>query len=573
MNMDVSMDPERPHATNVSGALALVCMPFTFIQDDLLDTKGFLSLARERGHDIDAEDIQDLQNRRLLIPLYRVSDTSVAGRRLDVVPNGNMDYRREALQAASEGRLRDSAEEGSSMAWPHLSPSGEANPRWWNGFLYSSWQVVDLNRALVERSLLRRIQQRVRHSVPPRELWRRRNQILALAALTPRYLPGILGQLSLPSALDRQALEGFRFYPDVLGLLNAAGYDPSQLRDDAEHLLLETHRDPLRDWLPLLRYASYDAWKKLHGEALDCLWLRIAAEVLLRAHEDLAAEGLVEALPDSSSAMYVRALNGRLGRKNDGPRPLEQVLGNFGISPHPRVLVVIEGKTERLHVRPLLEQFGLGRPEQVRLQQCAGSKVNPQLLARYAITPRLGKKYGDAWELAATPTALVIAMDPENKWATPDMCEEQRTKIKQAVREEVELQGGQIDEATLDFNVNVFTWGKDKYELANFTNEELLPALAQLAKGPGVGTDAWIKDVTQKLDAARQSHEDIKVVTGPLRVDKVPLAKLLWPVLLAKCERELETGNVETPILKVMLRVEELVIRLSAGGYVLPPSK
>ena len=459
------------------------------------------------------------------------------------------------------------------MAWPHPRPSGELNPQWWNGFLYSSWQVVDLHRALFQRSILRQLQVHVQHGVPPQDLWRRHDRILALAALTPRYLPGILGQLSLPPGLDRQALEGFRFYPDVLGLLNAVGYDPSQLRDDAKRLLREAQRDPLRDWLPLLRHASYGAWKKLHGEALDCLWLRVAAEVLLRAHEDLASEGLVEALPDSSGAMYTTALNGRLGHKSDTPRPLEQVLGNFGLSPHPRVLLVIEGKTERLHVRPLLEQFGLGRPEQVRVQQCAGSKVNPQLLARYAITPRLGKKLGDAWELAATPTALVIAMDPENKWKTPEMCEEERVKIKEALREEVELQGGQIDDATLDFNVNVFTWGKDKYELANFTNEELLPALAQLSEGPGVRAEAWVEEVTQKLEAVRQSHQDIKVVTGPLRVDKVPLAKVLWPVLLAKCEHEMETGKIETPILKVMLRVDELVARLSAGSYVLPPPK
>jgi hypothetical protein len=101
-----------------------------------------------------------------------------------------MNYRREALQAASEGRLRDCADEGYSMAWSYLRPSGEQNLRWWNGFLYSSWQIIELHRALVERSLLRQLQRRVQQGVPPMQLWRRHNRVLALAALTPRYLPG-----------------------------------------------------------------------------------------------------------------------------------------------------------------------------------------------------------------------------------------------------------------------------------------------------------------------------------------------------------------------------------------------
>lgn len=57
-------------------------------------------------------------------------------------------------------------------------------------------------------------------------------------------------------------------------------------------------------------------------------------------------------------------------------------------------------------------------------------------------------------------------------------------------------------------------------------------------------------------------------MTGPLRVKKVELANLLWSALLTKCERELASGEIDTPILKVMLKVEELVNRLSAGSYV-----
>jgi hypothetical protein len=548
-------------------------MPFTFIQDDLLRTGQFLRDARERGHRIDLGDLQELHSRRLLVPLYRISDTPAVGRQLDVVPNGNMDDRRLALDAAREGYLRDSTAEGYSVAWPYERPDDEDNPNWWNGFLYSSWQLLELHRALYERDLLRRLQKRTQQDTPPVQLVRRHNRILALSALTPRYLPGILGNLHLPGGggIDRDALEGFRFHAEVLELLTAVGFDSNHLRREAEYLMSQASRDPLRDWLPLLRHASGDAWGKLHSEPLDCLWLRIGAEVLLRAHEELAATGHLEALPDESGQAYATSLDGRLGRKNGSGRPLEQVLGNFGLSPHPRVLLVIEGKTERFHVLPLLAQFGLSRPEQVRVQIAHSSRVNPQLLARYAITPRLGEKLGDAWTLTATPTALVIAMDPENSWDTPEKCEEERRKIKKAIREEVELQGGKISDESLDFHVNIFTWGEDKYELANFADGELLPAITQLAQGEDVGSPTWIERVRMQLHEARKVHDDIKVVLGPLHIDKKDLAELLWPTLLAKCEQEVATDEIVTPVLKVVLKVNELVAAFSAGGYVLPP--
>jgi hypothetical protein len=559
--------------TEPCGALALLCMPFTFIQDDLLKTDQFLRAARERGHHVTLDDLQDLHSRRLLVPLYRISDTPVSGRQLAVVPNGNMDDRRLALDAARAGYLRDSAEEGYSTAWPYERPDDEDDPNWWNGFLYSSWQLLELHRALYERSLLRRLQETKQHNISPVQLARRHDRILALSALTPRYLPGILGSLSLPGGggIDRDALEGFRFHADVLGLLTAVGFDSRQLRREAEYLLDQAGRDPLRDWLPVLRHASGDAWEKLHGEPLDCLWLRIGAEVLLRTHEELAATGHLEALPDESGRAYATSLDGRLGRKNDNGRPLEQVLGNFGLSPHPRVLLVIEGKTERFHVLPLLAQFGLSRPEQVRVQIAHSSRVNPQLLARYTITPRLGEKLGDAWTLTATPTALVIAMDPENNWETPEKCEEERRKIKKAIREEVELQGGKISDESLDFHVNIYTWGEDKYELANFADGELLPVITQLAQGEDVGSPTWTERVRVQLHEARQAHDDIKVVLGPLHIDKKDLAELLWPTLLAKCEQELAADEIVTPILKVVLKVNELVAAFSAGSYVLPP--
>jgi hypothetical protein len=43
------------------------------------------------------------------------------------------------------------------------------------------------------------------------------------------------------------------------------------------------------------------------------------------------------------------------------------------------------------------------------------------------------------------------------------------------------------------------------------------------------------------------------------------LADILWPVLQAKCERELAAGRVETPALRIAMEVRQLVGRLSCA--------
>jgi hypothetical protein len=43
----------------------------------------------------------------------------------------------------------------------------------------------------------------------------------------------------------------------------------------------------------------------------------------------------------------------------------------------------------------------------------------------------------------------------------------------------------------------------------------------------------------------------------------VQLAKLLWPALRDKCEKEYVAGDIKTPALKIVLEARELVGRLT----------
>ena len=126
--------------------------------------------------------------------------------------------------------------------------------------------------------------------------------------------------------------------------------------------------------------------------------------------------------------------------------------------------------------------------------------------------------------------------------------------------------------------MNIHVWHGDlEYELANFTPDELLTAITRLATGPNAKDSesvAWQEDTQQNIQALwqgqGQERRKIETVIGPLRITKPALAEALCPILLAKCEQELETDVIETPILKVMLEVQRLAGLLSGGSYVLP---
>lgn len=556
------------------GTLALLTVPFVFTQDDLLTTGQFIDAANKQGNRLSVQDLCEFHKRGLLAPLYRIDDHPTMELRLASPQLASWNTNQiETSRAAAEGRLRDPAKEGYSDDFPFDVSDGLTPRKWWNGYLYSSWQLLGLHHVVNHRDVV--VAANSQWELSTSWVPRFRERVRALIALAPRFMPGVVGQLSVPPGAGEEDYWTFRRDSDPMALLEMASFDPTNLRSEAENLLLTAHRrDPLADWLPLMRHSSHAGWFKLKGEALACIWIRIAAELLLRAHEEIAASNLLEPLPSLAGTNYWSPLHDRLGLHANQADSLERALGSFNLSPHPRVLLLVEGETELNHVPALLAEVGLERPEQVRVQLCKGSNVNVQLITRYGIAPRLGRKIGDVQLVDRTPTALLIAMDPENLWETQAKRDAQKHKLQEAIREEVVLQGGDIGQEDLDFLVNVRVWGEDKYELANFSDDELVVALTQLAQAqsnPRVTTPTWDADLRAELHAARLQHSDIKVPSGRMRIseDKTALAALLWPTLLAKCKAELASGAAVTPVLQLVLDAERLVGQLSATGYAL----
>lgn len=551
---------------------SLLRLPYVFSQDGLLGTEDFIKHAKERGLAISLDDLEKLHEVGLLTPMYVVGD-DVDGAWL-VQEAGHYvaatNPRGRALAAAREGRLRDPAVVGYSDDWPFRRPEDlvvEEGVYWWNGYVYSPWQLLDLPNVLNEYKMIKAGWAGSAHAERQQ---RRRQLVWVLAALATRYLPGVLGRVSLPEFGAQEELLRYRASVNVGELVEAAGFEAGRLATEADLLLLLAKDDPLANWLPLVRYAGYAGWSKLRGEPLNAMWQRIAAEILLRAHEDLAAAALLEPLPDLTGANWWASQHDRLTPRHAEAQTLERALAELGLSPHPKVILLVEGETELYHVPKLLAELGLGSPQDVRVQLTKGSKVNANLITRYGVTPRVGRPIGakQGWFLDASLTSLVIAMDPEHDFATQVSRDAVRRKLQDAIREEVRFQDATISQEELDGLVHVRVWGEHSYELANFTDDELVAALKLLARkqqSKDVDTPAWEQRLRGELHAVRAAHLDIKVAMGRARigVEKTELAKLLWPVLRRKCELEVATGTRVTPVLDLVLEVRQLLVRLS----------
>jgi hypothetical protein len=133
------------------------------------------------------------------------------------------------------------------------------------------------------------------------------------------------------------------------------------------------------------------------------------------------------------------------------------------------------------------------------------------------------------------PTVLWIIADAEGLWAPQKQTVD---KIKRKIREQVELQGGTIDSGGLDFLVRPNVAPSGFYEINNFSDDELVTALATLGNrfnSPGAGGPEWEAHARQSLhDAHNHSSAFESKFLRPaptVEFTKKTLATELWSLL------------------------------------------
>jgi hypothetical protein len=354
-------------------------------------------------------------------------------------------------------------------------------------------------------------------------------------------------------------------------MLRWLGVEAKWIRGAAERLLLTAEvRDSLGPWAELLPHADPRQWEKLRGTARTAIDLRLAAEILLRYYERLVKARRAKPLPEPPTRFRDVIYDRRFGR----PRPVDAVLTSFGLSPHPRLVLVVEGATEGLIFPRVMQLFGIRTDEDfISIQDAEGLGRRLEPLVAY-LAPRLGKELEDRYvELVRPPTRLLEVVDAEGPVATAAQREKRRQKLLDRLVRTLPREYRQDPErlahmrGQLDGLVRTTTWRRtgESFEFAHFTDRQIAQAIARLDRRRSQQT---LDQRIQAVGRVRAARGNLKGVLDHVR--KPDLADELWPVLEKTHQRSsVPRSRAQDPIVRVLDRAIELAHEWPRRGIVL----
>ncbi len=554
-------------------------MPLVFTQRHILDRRKFRDEARFRGVWLDDAALDLLDRYRILTPLFRAR-RPLAGVRAAIRTSEPNTWPRFPgwIFAGDAAGLRGDRDSGFVRSGPD-SPalSSRAFNREIEGVsvqvheaLYSPYQLLDLKDAAdllpTLRMRYRSAAARSRLEAAQRAAARAVDRAVLLTALEPRYYPRVVRNLTMPAHIGFEAWDATDRKFDAKATLKWSGWTPEEVMEEARRLLFRAWSiDPLRDWVDLVRFVGSSRWKKLRGDALLAIELRIAAEMLLRFHE---------ALHRAKAAPPLRTRQSRVrddldDRLKFDPDELDSTLAAYGLSPHPAVLIIAEGQTEMAILPLVMAELGIKRTDSyIKLLNAHSENEKHSLLATYAALPKLGPIEQDTAEFLRPPTRYLIAVDGDHRYRTRQARDVERDRLVDRLAAELAPEyDTPVARDDLRSLILIEAWadGLD-FERAHFTDRELADAI--LAVGiPPAGTSAT--DVEAELAAQRQSAlagraRGLQAVWRgwPREPSKVALALHLWPTLRARIRRKRSRAGADRiPVARVVLLARDLAER------------
>lgn len=526
--------------------VVVASMPWVFTQHQPIGTSTFISEAKRRGFDLDLSMLRELYRHNLLVPFIYVNNRQVGPTHTtrEPEPRSGGTLLTELRYARDRGRLSDLSVMPFKSRLRFESRRGDSR-HWWNGLIYSWHQLLVLPRLqlVLEQKMYRRRHESWTVRLPSpdefvlHEALRFRRIAINATALEARYLPNLDPEWVHLSNAEPIEWERYRETFDPVAVSNILGHTTTQAREDAEFLLhLAYSIDPLSGpWSQLARRSRRDSWQHLKDAALSAIELRETAEILLRYYEDLVDRGAAEPLPEILRMAW-HPLTERLSCRQD---TLDQNLMRLGLSPHPRVVLAVEGETEEMHVPKVWAALGYPEaPELMRVLKLGGVDRDLEKVAALAAAPLVGTKAPDGryWSLIKPPTRLMVAVDLEGKYFAPGKVEKTRTQIINEIRAVLKAQGVQTTDSELDELVEIRTWSQSCYEFAHFTDEELADGIMRVhATVGGLTRDGLVESIARTRS---RGHKDIKEVWSQweYKVNKIAMAETLWPVLERKIE-------------------------------------
>ena len=567
--------------------LQLLELPLAFTQNDLLSPDEFVKRADQRGVQLRVEHLVELHPKQALVPLLRITQRPPKSSEIVAVPataaNAYRQFRSPIALVIAAGQHG------------YLMDPGPAPFRRWDGGLplpvhgrvhrypsvfYSPYQLLALRQVqdlVGGMTATRGADGSVTFSLDPlttdeaSALDGCRRLAVVLSAFDMYYLPRILRTARHAREWEE---EDPRF--DAQHRLELLGLTAESMAATATALLNQaSFRDPLGPWYDLIRQGDPSKWPGLRGDALLAMDYRIAAEILLRTLDDLGRADL-SAPPPRDGRMYRTTLDDRLRGE---PERLEGVLSEHGLSSRPAVLLVLEGETEiRLMPRVLAEFYG--KPVPPTLIETVDMKTidrDLDLLVRHEAAPRLGADHGDVVLLARPPTRILIAVDPEKKYATRAKQKAERDKLVRRLHETLPSQmRSQRALKQIGALVQVITWGTVPWEFANFTDAELATAITKSVSLPSGQTRRDLiaalkaERAVGKTNPGRSPNVEAICKAWPNKFSKTQLAEKLWPVLQAKVQRDIASGKrLRVPAARVAARALHMAVEISGRSIAL----
>jgi len=564
------------------GPLRLLRYPMAFTQSDLLSPDEFVTRAGQRGVRLRTQQLLELDRRRALVPLLRIVRQGSDSSATPVAPTAARGYGQfgsplsTVIEAAAQGCLVDPATtpfrpwEGGLLVKVH----GIAHR--YPSVFYSPYQLLGLKafEALADRMELSGLAGgHLRFHLDPLDpqdieaLDGGRRLAVLLSAVDMHYIPRILLKIQQFPIWSNEDLTF-----DAEERLAPFDLSAEALARTAKHLLSHAMTtDPLGSWYQIIQQAHPATWSELRRDALLAMDCRIAAEILLRLVEDLGRSDLT-ARPPKLGRMAVTLLD---DRPQPNPADLEAQLTERGLSPRPALLLVLEGDTEMLLMPRVLAELH-GQPVPPTLVDPVDMKTidrDLDLLVRREVAPQLGEAAGDFVLLTRPPTRVLVAVDPERRFATRPDRDRERDKIVRRLYASLpaSLRSAQSF-GDLSSLVQVTTWGSVTWEFANFTDQELARAIMTCVPLPSTVTrsDLLARLASERSVRGRSPNVELVCATWPQKFRKLELAEALWPCLQRKVARYRAVGTrSRIPALRVAAKALQMARGTNRGRVAL----
>lgn len=476
-------------------ALDALDFPYSFSQTPTLTVSAFLRAVKERGVTMTEAQLQGLHRRRLLVPLWRYTRSSAAiiraaaaqdylARQLAGFPP---ESRRDLVEARATGRLFCALDERFMSSSQRRREHGELLTWMTSEYLYSSYQLNAL--PLIEPGLpaLRYDKTGAVCGLEVDKYWRlyvvRRSRETAEVAIWLSVLEGVYREsitrtLKLDSGAGVDEYDDWRRDLDPTETLAAIGVDQDQLTATADGLLtLADQVDPLKDWLDLVAEVRPGKWERLGGTARQAIDLLISAELIMRLHDELTG------IAGPPGRRLRRGQHDRYQtRRLQLSGHLDPVLTEYGLSPHPRLLLIVEGETEHRLFPRVMDMFDVTLdPRFIAVENAATVNRDLTALIAYASALRVEPDPAGRFLSPNRPlTRVLVVMDPEGKMRTVE--ERARRRKGWIDRLMLELSAEHRTDAVrslIEQQIHVRTWNTrpQGFEFAHFSDRQLAVAI------------------------------------------------------------------------------------------------